>query len=107
MKGKIYLNSLRKGYFKVPYQIKSMDLNSKSILIYMYLCSYSEDFNPSVRYLASELGISKAKVNESLDELINKGIIQLIKQGNRTKPNEYMFNSPKKWRKDGINGERN
>ena len=101
MKGKIYLNNLRKGYFKVPFQIKSMGLNNKTLLVYFYLCSCSEEFNPSVRYLASELGISKVTVKECLEELVTKGIITLIKQGKRTKPNEYMFNSPKKWRKDG------
>jgi predicted DNA-binding transcriptional regulator len=103
MKGKTYLNSLRKGYFKVPFQIKSMGLSSKALMVYFYLCSYSEDFNPSVRYLASELGISKVTVKDCLDELVTKQIIVLLKQGNRTKPNEYMFNSPKKWRKDGNN----
>lgn len=74
-------------YFKVRSDIFDLDLSVKEIIVYMYLCSCSDNQNecyPSLKQIAAACSISQTSVKNAINELIERKLI--------TKDNQYREN---------------
>ena len=98
MEGKSNFNKLTSYFFKSSTKIFEMGLSSSSILVFLYLCSNSEEFNPSTRYVAKRLDVSPTTVTKALRELVQHNIIELITKGKPGHSAEYRFLNPKGWK---------
>lgn len=99
MKNKTRLNKLKKDFFKAPTKIFRMDLDSSTVLVYCYMASCSEKFNPSIRTISNVLRISNSTASDAINKLKDMNIIQMnqpLKKGFRA---EYKFMPPDQWRK--------
>lgn len=98
MKHKTSLNSMKKGYFKLPHKIYSMSLPATAIAIYGYLARGSEEFNPSINTISKALNLARGTTIKYLHELKNRNIIYLIQQGRERVTSKYGFSNPKDWK---------
>ncbi|MGD9678874.1 MAG: helix-turn-helix domain-containing protein [Vulcanibacillus sp.] len=65
-------------YFKVRSDIFDLELSEKEIIVYMYLCSCSDNQNecyPSLKQIAAACSISQTSVKNAIKELIEKNLI--------------------------------
>lgn len=98
MTGKRNLNSMKKGYFKIPFKLIQMDLPAYSLSIYLFLASQIEEKNPSIRDIANKLQISPATAFNYLNILLKYNIIRVIEKGGLGRNSHYAFVNPKEWR---------
>ena len=97
MRNKGQLNALKKNFYKGPTNIIKAGLSSSSLLVYFFLTTCSEGFNPSVRYIASSVGLNKNTVCKALKELQSKNIIILHEPAVNGLSAKYEFVSPDRW----------
>lgn len=101
MQNRNRFRDVKKGYFKSITKIFHMGLSSSEIAVYCYLCSCTEEFNPSVRVIARYCRLSKDTVSDALGSLQRRGMIRLVVQGQRGQSARYAFIHPDKWGNDG------
>lgn len=99
MKNKEQLNKAKYHYIKIPNKIVEMGLNPLAISLYIYLCSFSEDFNPSLRRMTKDLGLARNTVYKYLNVLKSRNIIKEISPSSieQHKSAEYAFVNPNEW----------
>jgi predicted transcriptional regulator len=97
MQGKIELNRMKRGYFKVPIELLFVGLNSYELSVYVFMASCKVGFNPSARFMSKKLKISTGTVTKAIKSLIKKNIIEKIQQGELGKRSEYRFVPPTQW----------
>lgn len=101
MIGKTSINKLRKNYVKIPREIFHIELPAYSLALYVMLVSFSEDYHPSIRVLAKNIGIAPSTTKHYLDTLLKLNIIEKVEQGGLNRNNKYRFVPPAKWLKNG------
>ncbi len=97
MRHKQNLNKLRRDFFKTTNKIFRMNLDPTTVTVYCYLCSCNEEFNPSVRYVALKLGLSKTTVSRAFLALESTNVIRLIGNPRRGQTTRWEFVSPQEW----------
>ena len=97
MKNKKLINSIKKGYVKIPDKIFEMGLKPELIGVYCYLVKQSEEFNPSVRTIEKHLNVSRNTAGKYVQKLVDLNIIKLVKGHSVGKPAEYEFVKPNEW----------
>lgn len=91
--------SLKRNYFKSTNKIFYSGLDSRTIAVYCFMSSCSEEFNPSVRYISKTLGISKSTVSKAIHTLCERHIISQMKGATKGHSAEYEFVNPVFWKK--------
>jgi predicted transcriptional regulator len=99
MRNKNKINSLKKGYIKVPYEVMTKGLSVTAMGLYMWLLSKSEDFEPNVVYIRRELKLSRNTVYKYLNELLENNIIRVREKGFKGRATKYELVGPKLWGK--------
>lgn len=97
MQGKNKITVIKNRYIKVPNDIFKMGLAPGAISLYILLLSYPESFNPSIKKIARDLGISKNSARKFRNELTEKNLIGCLKRGNHQIRSEYEFRLQKYW----------
>jgi DNA-binding transcriptional ArsR family regulator len=97
MKGKADLASLKAHYFKTTNRIFEVGLDATTVAVYCFMCSRSEEFNPSVSVIAEYLQLHRQTVMRSLRILRQRGIIELLVQGHGNRAATYRLIPPHEW----------
>mgnify|MGYP001565504065 CR=1 FL=1 len=109
MRNRNLINKLKTRYTKIPNKIFQLGLSPISICIYCLLCSYSEEFKPTLGNISKAIGIHRNTVCRAMKELCVMGVIRKTKQGqvfrsgNSQSPesnsyqSEYEFTNPNAW----------
>lgn len=86
----------RGGYFTGPNEIWTLPISSKAKIVYLYLISQSDTWNPGSREIAAGTSIGRDSVREALKELeFNKMIT--ISEGPHGLRNVYDIAGLKEW----------
>ena len=93
------IHGIKIGYTKTITKIFYRGLDSISISLYVYLCSCTEKFNPSVTTIAKRLQISRPTVIKRLQILQWHNIIRCKTVGTSYKSTVYEFLPPEDWKK--------
>ena len=67
---------------------KNLEINDKEFIVLMYLMNYNGGFNP--KYIGSELGISFKEILELINDLCEKGFIEIEVRDIRGMKEEYI-----------------
>lgn len=67
---------------------KNLEINDKEFIVLMYLMNYNGGFNP--KYIGSELGISFKETLELINDLCEKGFIEIEVRDIRGMKEEYI-----------------
>lgn len=67
---------------------KNLEVNDKEFIVLMYLMNYNGGFNP--KYIGSELGISFKEILELINDLCEKGFIEIEVRDIRGMKEEYI-----------------
>ena len=97
MQGRQYFLRLKSHFVKASVKIFDMNLNTNSIAVYFYLLAQQEQFNPSVRYIAMKIGVSKSTAARSMQSLVDANIITLVVPATKTISAKYKINPPNEW----------
>lgn len=97
MQNKSELNKMKKAYFKVPNRIFEVGLSVQVIGFYSYLAKQSEEFNPAIRTICGQLGISKGSAVKYFQELKDRNIVRVIQPGGENLITKYAFVPTKDW----------
>lgn len=98
MKNKTRLNSLKTNFVKTTTKIFKMGLDSSTIAVYFYLCSCTEEFNPSVRNIAKFTKLSPTTVAKAMNKLKELNVIEQVAYARKGTTAKYMFIAPDHWR---------
>ena len=86
------LELLKGGSIYVPKifftHYKNLEINDKEFIVLMYLMNYNGGFNP--KYIGSELGISFKEILELINDLCEKGFIEIEVRDIRGMKEEYI-----------------
>ena len=86
------LELLKAGSICVPKifftHYKNLEINDKEFIVLMYLMNYNGGFNP--KYIGSELGISFKEILELINDLCEKGFIEIEVRDIRGMKEEYI-----------------
>ena len=86
------LELLKGGSIYVPKifftHYKNLEINDKEFIVLMYLMNYNGGFNP--KYIGSELGISFKEILELINDLCEKGFIEIEVSDIRGMKEEYI-----------------
>lgn len=86
------LELLKGGSIYVPKifftHYKNLEINDKEFIVLMYLMNYNDGFNP--KYIGSELGISFKEILELINDLCEKGFIEIEVRDIRGMKEEYI-----------------
>lgn len=86
------LELLKGGSIYVPKifftHYKNLEINDKEFIVLMYLMNYNDGFNP--KYIGSELGISFKEILELINDLCEKGFIEIEVRDMRGMKEEYI-----------------
>ena len=88
----------RGNYTPIPNDIWSCPISCKAKIIYVYLLSNSDKWNPGIREIANSTGVSTDTVSKSLIELENACMLQIIKPEYRGMRTQYIFSSVLDWK---------
>ena len=91
-------SKLKKNYTKIPNKIFEIGLSSTGISLFCYLAKVPDNFNPSVGVIARSLKISKTTAIKYIQELKDRNIIKLVKQGGQNTLSEYEFVDIQGWK---------
>lgn len=89
---------MKRDYFKVPTKIYRIGLSPGAIILFCYLASCSEEFNPSLRYVSSVLKLSVNSLRKYYKELQEKNVIKCYFKGFKGISAKYMFEPINKWK---------
>ena len=89
----------RSGYTKVPNKIWGLKISQKSKIIYVYLISQAESWEPSIRDIALGTGYNSDSVMRAIKELTRCNMVSTVSRGSGLR-NEYIFNDLKEWNFD-------
>lgn len=101
MKNKLQLNKMKKNYCKIPVKLFYINLSPTAVSIYCFMASHTEEFNPSIKFIAKTLNIAKGTVIRYITELENRNIIKCIRRGGSKIVTEYEFCYIKDWKDSG------
>lgn len=86
------LELLRDGSITVPKifftQYKTLEINDREFIVLMYLMNYNGGFNP--KQIGNELGISFKEILEIINDLCEKGFIEIEVRDVRNIKEEYI-----------------
>lgn len=86
------LELLKDGSITVPKifftQYKTLEINDKEFIVLMYLMNYNGGFNP--KQIGNELGISFKEILEIINDLCEKGFIEIEVRDVRNIKEEYI-----------------
>ena len=86
MKNKKLLQSqIKNNYTKLPNKIFNLGIPPQLALVYLYLISLPEDFNPSIKNICDKVMISRPTAMKHLKWLQGCGMIKRISKGNNYK----------------------
>lgn len=99
MKNKNQVNKITYNYIKVPNKIFKMNLDVGVIALYIYLCSFPEEYNPSLRELGRYLKLSRNTTYKYLSILKRCNIIKEISPSSveLRKSAVYELSNPEGW----------
>lgn len=98
MLGKLGLLKMKTNYIKIPLKCFHMRLPSDALSVYTTMASLPIEFNPSLRFLAKTLRLSKTTVVRNVNLLIELNIITKIRSGDLKIKNLYRLNPPSEWK---------
>ena len=89
---------IKSGYTKIVTKIFHIGLDYKAIVIYIYLCSCVENFNPSISMIKRKTQISRNTIINKLLLLEEWNIINKDSKGFSHKANIYRLIPPEDWK---------
>lgn len=110
MKNRNRIAALQNHFIKVPVKLFNIGLDPVTICIYLALCSFTEEYNPSIGDIAARTGLHRNSVCRGLKTLCSCNCITKISQGfvmriagsqsaSNGAKSLYEFNQPKVWTK--------
>lgn len=98
MEGKRNLDKMQAKFFKAPVEIFYLGLSPYSILVFLFMVSHQENFNPSNAYTSKQLKLHRKTIKKGIDELLNQHVISLVQRGARGHVAKYVVLDPKGWK---------
>jgi hypothetical protein len=96
-----FTNSImnRGAWTPVPNEIWEKPITHKAIVVFLYLLSQAEDWQPSIKCIAKGCDCNRKTVMFALEELVAAKMVTITVQGLGLR-NEYMLHSVKDWNFD-------
>lgn len=104
-KGRSRILKLKDSFTKVPNKLRDLGpflskeerrIYPYAISVYLIFAGSSEGFNPGIRYLTTQLGISKDTAQKALDFLVTKNLLRHVRSQDGCR-DEYEFTTPAAW----------